>query len=331
MGKKKKKSNVLSTQMANMGCKLVNNMEQLDGTYIISTGVLPLDLVITDKGGMQPKKIYEIYGPEGCGKTTLALSIAQQAIKQGHEPHYFNVERAINSSILNIFGLSPKSEENPEGNISIYNSTGGGDHILDGVLTLLKMKEKIVVIVDSIANLMPKELYDKQVGEASYKSVSNLLSRFLPMARELVDDSESILILLNQQRDNLSGYGKASREPGGRSLKHNTDIRVELRRKQFIKDSNEKNIGHIINATIIKTRLIVPWEAAFHLMYGKGFDLGRDLCELAFELGLIEKNGSWVTLPNGEKAQGMGNVAEKIMEDKELQKTIIEQVKALTL
>lgn len=334
MAKKKAKQNIdianTMLQLDDIGCRLVESLDDLDGSYVLKTGIFPLDLILSEQRGLLPGRIMEVFGGEGVGKTSIALNIIKQASEIGLDAHFMAMEIALNSSILNVFDLSPKSDENPNGNFYLYHPNNG-EAALNGIKRILQLKKKTIIVLDSIANCLPADTYEEAIGKPTYKGVANIMSPFIGQARNLCEASESILIMLNQIRENLSSYGKKTKEPGGRAVKFNSDWRVELKQAGPIKNGDVK-IGHVIKATTVKNRLNIPHqEALFHLIYGKGFDSGFDILHLCLELGIVQRAGAWFNFTEGTKVHGQINAAKEINKNKNLRNKLIEEIEALVL
>ena len=320
-------SDVFNT-LDDLGVRLVKSADDLAGSYTLETGIFNLDIILSPKFGLSPGKIIEVFGLNGTGKSSIAFQILKSAADAGLGAYYFGMEYAENESSLSIFGLTPKSSESPDGNVYIFQPPHG-EAALEGILRVIQTQPKSVIVLDSVANCMPAEQYSEQIGKQTYKSVANIMTPFITKARSLLARSESILILLNQQRANVSGYGSPYKETGGMALQFNCDWRVEVKRGDKIEKSGEK-IGHVIRAITKKNRFMKPeQEARFHLVYGGGFDEGLDLLQSALELGVVSKAGAWFKMGDQSIGQGQIAAAEFISQNEEIKKQIKDQVKEM--
>jgi recombination protein RecA len=279
----------LSKAVEQLGGQVSKSLKDLEPEYFIPTGLLSLDKAISATGGVPGNCCIEVFGPNTTGKTSLALQIACFAQELDIEIFYINAERAINTSIIACF---PKLKADK---IKWINIDKGEDAIR--IMTyLLKTQPKILVINDSIPACLPSQIQDANPGEATVASLARLFSPFMPDAKKFCNINNSVLIQLNQIRHKI-GYGTGGTDtPGGESIKFYSDVRVELKRRYpspEIKSGGEV-IGHYVAAKVVKTRWGVPFQVAeLPLIYGSGFDSGRELLDYAVSFNVINKKGAW--------------------------------------
>ena len=290
----------------------------------IMTGIMPLDLILTSDIGIRSGCI-EIYGPEGVGKTSLVLSLVRSCKMASIPSMFLDAEFALTDELCEIFGVVPNED-------FLLKQPDDAEDALDSAELFLRSSPKSVVIIDSIAMLLAQSEWEEKIGTKSYNPVSLMLSKFAKKAPKLCKNNDSIVIYLNQIRDNLSGYGSPIRVPGPRAIKFCTKIRVEMKRIAQLKESGDEGevVGHKVEFKTIKNKFARPYQKAqSNLIYGKGFHQGYDLYELTQALSLtdlISVNGSWYTFFNDQKFQGQAKAAEYIINNPEVQKHITDKI-----
>ena len=280
---------VMNSVLKKIGIEIHEDIAFLEPAYYLSTSSIGINNILSSAGGLPPGMV-EIYGPEGAGKTTLALGILGEAQQIGLTGYFIDVEHKLHAStVKTIHGLNPEKIKWPE-------VEHGGDviKVLDALLPSIK---NAVFIVDSI----PAMLSEAQFREASDKddvgTLARLFGKLLPKARVWTRRNSIILIWLNQEREVIStmGYGPRTRTPGGRAIKHYCDVRLSLKVIERIKKGDDV-IGQRLKVTTEKNSMARPYQSVkVALMYGYGIDAVHEIYELGLQFGLIEKRGPWFT------------------------------------
>ena len=290
------------------------------GGINVMTGVLPLDMILGPGFGFRAGCV-EVYGPEGVGKTSLVLSTIKWCKENGHLAMLMDVEQAMTDPLCEVFGLVPNKD-------FMLAQPDSAEAALNGAELFLRNSQRSVLIIDSIANLLSRGEHDEKVEEKSFNPVTLMLSKFSKRIPLTCRKNDNLLIYLNQVRDSMEKYGPSIRVPGPRAIKFNTCIRIEMRRESLIKEAGDDGevIGQRVEFKTVKNRYARPHQKAHsHLIYGRGFHQGYDLCELvsAFGIkGVVDRNKSWFTFADGTKVNGQQAAADRIADDPELLKSI---------
>ena len=290
----------------------------------ISTGSLSLDLAL---GLPLPFGITEFAGGKGVGKTTIALSAGVNAQLAGFELHYMNIERSVNE--LSMAGLPLDKEA-----MQVWYPESA-EATLDIIEAIVRSGKRKFVILDSVAAMVSQKLLGESAGKETMALTARLLSRWLPKMATLLERHESVLLLVNQLRDSLDPYGPKFVTPGGKSKDFYSNEQVFFRTNKSSRlDGAEKDdyVGHMVMAEVTKNRFAPPYKkATFPIMYlpGPHIDQYLEIAQLSIDFALVEKAGSWITLPDGEKVQGLASYVNKLREDKELFEKISINVKDL--
>jgi recombination protein RecA len=267
----------------------------------IPTGSLSLDLAL-GIGGVPKGRIIEIYGPESSGKTTLALHIIASAQKKGGEVAFIDAEHALEPAYARAVGVDIES--------LLISQPDTGEDALAITETLVRSGAVDVVVIDSVAALVPRSEIEGEMGDSSVGVVARLMSQALRKLAGSISKTNCIVIFINQLREKIGVmYGSPETTPGGRALKYFASVRIDVRRIESIKNGTE-NVGNRTKAKIVKNKVAPPFkEAEFDIMYGEGISKVGEIVDLGVKLGLIEKGGAWFTV--GEtRLQGRDNVKE---------------------
>ncbi len=281
---------------------------------VIPTGVLTLDLAI-GVGGVPRGRVIEIFGPEASGKTTLALTIAAEAQKQGGIAAMIDAEHAFDPRFAKILGVDVEN---------LYVSQPDyGEQALEIAETLVRSNSVDVVIVDSVAALVPKAELEGEMGETQIGLQARLMSQALRKLAAAVNKSKSIIIFINQIRQKIGVvYGSPETTTGGLALKFYASLRLEVRRGDSIK-SGDETIGYWVKVKVAKNKVAPPFkETTYEFYFQKGIDRIGAVLDAAVEEGLIEKAGSWYTYKNEKLGQGREQVKNFLINNPEVVKEI---------
>ncbi|WP_286170403.1 recombinase RecA [Halocella sp. SP3-1] len=273
---------------------------------VIPTGALPLDIAL-GVGGVPRGRIIEIYGPESSGKTTLALHIIAEAQKKGGIAAFIDAEHA----------LDPKYSENLGVNIDnlLISQPNNGEEALEIAEALVRSNAIDVIVIDSVAALVPKAEIDGEMGDSHVGLQARLMSQAMRKLSGAISKSKTICIFINQIREKVGVmFGNPETTPGGRALKFYSSVRMEIRRAQAIKDGDE-SIGAQTKVKVVKNKVAPPFrQAMFDIMYGTGISASGCILDMGVETGIIDRAGSWYSYGDERLGQGREN-SKKFLED----------------
>ena len=284
----------------------------------VSTGSLSLDLAL-GVGGVPKGRIIEIYGPESSGKTTLALHILASAQKLGGEVAFIDVEHALEPAYARALGVDIDS--------LLISQPDTGEQALDITEALVRSGAVDVVIVDSVAALVPRSELEGEMGESSVGVVARLMSQALRKLAGTISKTNCIVVFINQLREKIGVmYGNPETTPGGRALKYFSSVRIDVRRIETLKVGGEM-VGNRTRAKIVKNKVAPPFkEAEFDIIYGEGISKVGEIIDLGAKLEIIEKAGAWFTVA-GERFQGRDNVKEFLLKHPDVCDSIEQQIR----
>ncbi|MCD7860572.1 MAG: recombinase RecA [Oscillospiraceae bacterium] len=284
----------------------------------ISTGSLALDLAL-GVGGVPCGRIVEIYGPESSGKTTLALHILASAQKNGGEVAFIDVEHALEPAYARALGVNIDE--------LLISQPDTGEQALDITEALVRSGAVDVVVVDSVAALVPRSELEGEMGDASVGVVARLMSQALRKLAGTISKTNCIVVFINQLREKIGVmYGNPETTPGGRALKYFASVRIDVRRIETLKSGGEM-IGNRTRAKIVKNKVAPPFkEAEFDIIYGEGISKIGEIVDLGVKLELIEKAGAWFTC-NGERFQGRDAVKDYLQKNPDVADSVEQQIR----
>ena len=286
----------------------------------IPTGSMTLDMAL-GIGGVPRGRIVEIYGPESSGKTTVALSILAQAQKLGGEVAFIDVEHALDPVYAQALGVNI--------NDLLVSQPDSGEQALEIAEALIRSGAIDVIVLDSIAAMTTRAEIDGEMGDLHVGQLARLMSQAMRKLTAAISKSSCVAIFINQVREKIGVmYGNPETTPGGRALKFYASVRIEVRKGEAIK-SGSTIIGSSTKCKVVKNKVAPPFkECTFDLMYGTGISRTGEVLDLATELDIIKKGGSWFSY-NGQKlGQGRDNVKEVLKNDEALMKEIEDQILA---
>jgi recombination protein RecA len=285
----------------------------------ISTGAISIDYAL-GIGGMPRGRVIEIFGPESSGKTTLALQVIAEAQKTGGMAAFVDAEHALDAQYAQKLGVDLEN--------LLVSQPDNGEQALEIVEVLIRSASVDVVVVDSVAALVPKAEIEGEMGEAQMGLQARLMSQALRKLTGVVSKSKTTLIFINQLREKIGVmFGNPETTTGGRALKFYASVRVDIRRIASIKDGDQV-IGGRTRVKIVKNKVAPPFrEAEFDVMYGEGISKEGDLLDLAVEKRIIEKSGAWFAYSGERLGQGRENVKQFLKDNPATFKTIEERVR----
>ena len=285
----------------------------------IPTGSLALDAAL-GIGGVPKGRIIEIYGPESSGKTTLALHIVAEAQKKGGEVAFVDAEHALDPTYAAAIGVDIDS--------MLVSQPDTGEQALEITDALVRSGAVDVVVVDSVAALTPRAEIEGEMGDTFVGLQARLMSQALRKLAGNIAKTNCVVIFINQLRMKIGVmYGNPETTTGGNALKFYASVRIDIRRIEAIKNGSEI-IGNRTRAKIVKNKVAPPFkEAVFDIMYGEGISKWGELVDMAVQLDLIQKSGSWFSIGDERIGQGRDNARKYLMENPEVADRIEAQVR----
>ena len=277
---------------------------RLDGDQVpqipaVSTGALSLDLALGGRG-LPRGRIIEIFGPESSGKTTLALTVVANAQKSGGSAAFIDAEHALDPSWAKRLGVNLDE--------MLVSQPDTGEQALEICELLVRSSAIDVVVVDSVAALIPKAEIEGEMGDSHVGLQARLMSQALRKLTGAIAKSETIVVFINQLREKIGVmFGSPETTTGGRALKFYSSVRIDIRRIGAIKDG-EVNVGNRVRAKVVKNKIAPPFrEAEFDIMFDEGISLSGDLLDLAVADSVVDKSGAWFSYGPTRLGQGREN------------------------
>ena len=289
------------------------------GENIISTGCLSLDVAL-GVGGVPRGRIVEIYGPESGGKTTLALHIVSEAQKNSGYAAFVDVEHALDPEYAKVLGVNTDD--------LLVSQPDTGEQALEITETLVRSGALDVIVLDSVAALVPKAELDGEMGDSHMGLQARLMSQALRKLTGTVSRSNTCVIFINQIREKIGVmFGNPETTPGGRALKFYSSQRLEIRRITTIKNGTDP-VGNRVRVKVVKNKVAPPFKMAeFDIMYGQGISYIGDVLDLAVTGDIVQKMGAWYAYKDEKIGQGRENTKAFLKENHDLLSDIVKQVK----
>ena len=285
----------------------------------IPTGALSLDVAL-GIGGIPRGRIIEVFGPESSGKTTLALHIIAEAQKMGGEAAFIDAEHALDPVYAKHLGVDIDN--------LIVSQPDTGEQALEIAEALVRSGALDIIVVDSVAALTPKAEIDGDMGDAHVGLQARLMSQALRKLAGVINKSKCVIVFINQLREKVGiMFGNPETTPGGRALKFYASVRLDIRRIESIKQDGEV-VGNRTRVKVVKNKVAPPFrEAEFDIIYGKGISKEGNLLDIAVNLEIIDKSGSWFSY-NGERiGQGRENAKTYLLENPKMAEEIENKIR----
>src|SRR2546426_767456 len=277
---------------------------------VIPTGCLSLDAAL-GVGGFPRGRVVEVYGPESGGKTTMTLHVIAEAQKLGGQAAFIDAEHALDPVYARKLGVDVDN--------LLVSQPDNGEQALEIAEALIRSGGVDIVVVDSVAALVPKAELEGEMGDPQMGLQARLMSQALRKLTGIVSKSRTCLIFINQIREKIGVmFGNPETTTGGRALKFYASMRVDIRRIQAIKEG-DRVVGSRTRAKIVKNKVAAPFrEAEFDILYGEGISREGDLIDLGVDKGVLEKSGTWISYAGERMGQGRENARVFLKEDKDI-------------
>ena len=336
MATKDKKSEVLTDekkdQLLNDALKAIEkeygkgSIMKLGDRAAVSVDAIPSGSLALDKalgiGGYPKGRIIEIFGPESSGKTTLALHAIAECQKQGGRCAFIDAENAIDPVYAKHLGVDIDE--------LILSQPDSGEQALDITELLIKSGAIDLVVVDSVAALVPQAELDGEMGDASVGLQARLMSKAMRKLAGVMNHSNTTAIFINQLREKVGVmFGNPETTPGGRALKFYSSVRLDVRRSETLKNGADA-YGNVTKITVVKNKVAPPFKTAtVNIIYGEGISHSDELINLAVENDIIEKAGAWFSYEGEKIGQGINSVREYLKTHPEFEEKVTAQLKAV--
>ena len=287
---------------------------KISGSNTISTGSLSLDIAL-GIGGVPRGRVIEIFGPEASGKTTLALHIIAEAQQNSGIAAFIDAEHALDPNYAKNIGVNIDE--------LIISQPDTGEQALEIAESLVRSNAVDVIVVDSVAALVPKAEIEGNMGDSYMGLQARLMSQALRKLTAIISKSRTTTVFVNQIREKIGiFFGNPETTPGGRALKFYSTVRMDIRRKATIK-KDEDNIGITVKVKVVKNKLAPPFkETMFDIIFGKGISKEGDIIDLGIKYNILQKSGVWISYNNVRFGQGRENCKTYLQEHPEIAKEI---------
>ena len=286
---------------------------------VIPTGILPLDVAL-GIGGIPRGRVVEIFGPEGTGKTTLALHAIAEAQKAGGIAAFIDAEHAFDSSYAQQLGVDVDN--------LLISQPDNGEQALEIADSLIRSSAIDIIVIDSVAALTPKAEIEGEMGDAKMGLQARLMSQALRKLTSSISKTKTVCIFINQLRDKIGVvYGNPETTTGGNALKFYASVRIDIRRVSVIKDGEEQ-LGTRTRVKVVKNKVAPPFKKAeFDIMFGEGISKIGEIIDLGVDYGIIKKSGSWFSYGDRKIGQGRDSVKELLKNDEALRNEVEAKVR----
>ena len=287
---------------------------------VISTGCLSLDVAL-GVGGVPKGRIIEIFGPESSGKTTLTLHVVAEAQKAGGYAAFIDAEHAMDPEYAKNLGVNLDE--------LLVSQPDSGEQSLEITETLVRSGALDVIVVDSVAALVPRAELEGEMGDSHMGLQARLMSQALRKLTGTVSKSNTTVIFVNQIREKIGVmFGNPETTPGGRALKFYSSVRIDIRRITSLKDGTDM-VGNRTRVKVVKNKVAPPFKMTeFDIMYGKGISKEGDIIDLAIKGDIIEKMGAWFSYGDMKIGQGKENSKKYLLENPDIYEEIIKKVRS---
>jgi len=287
---------------------------------IISTGAISLDIAL-GVGGVPRGRVVEIFGPEASGKTTLALTIVSHAQKQGGLAAYIDAEHALDPAYAHRIGVNLDD--------LLISQPDCGEDALNIADVLTKSNALDVIVIDSVAALVPRAELEGEVGDTFVGLQARMMSQALRKLTSSVARSKTCVIFINQIREKIGiMFGNPETTPGGRALKFYSSVRIDIRRIDSIKGINSEILGNRVRAKIVKNKVAPPFrKAEFDIMFNEGISRAGSILDIAVEYNIIQKRGTWFSYGEERLGQGRESVKNELANNEKLLDDIVARIK----
>ena len=285
----------------------------------IPTGALSLDVAL-GIGGIPRGRIIEVFGPESSGKTTLTLHMIAEAQKLGGEAAFIDAEHALDPVYAKHLGVDIDN--------LIVSQPDTGEQALEIAEALVRSGALDIIVVDSVAALVPKAEIDGDMGDSHIGLQARLMSQALRKLAGAINKTKTVIVFINQLREKVGiMFGNPETTPGGRALKFYSSVRLDIRKIENLKQDGEV-VGNRARVKVVKNKVAPPFrEAEFDIMYGKGISKEGNIVDLAVNLDIIEKSGSWFSYNDARIGQGRENVKKFLIENPDIMKEVEDKIR----
>ena len=285
----------------------------------IPTGSLSLDIAL-GIGGIPRGRIVEVYGPESSGKTTLTLHMIAEAQKLGGEAAFIDAEHALDPVYAKHLGVDIDN--------LIVSQPDTGEQALEIAEALVRSGALDIIVVDSVAALVPKAEIDGDMGDSHIGLQARLMSQALRKLAGAINKTKTVIVFINQLREKVGVmFGNPETTTGGRALKYYSSVRMDIRKTENIKQDGEF-VGNRAKVKVVKNKMAPPFrEAEFDIVYGKGISKSGSILDLAVNLDIIEKSGSWFSYNGNRIGQGRENIKKYLEENPDIMNEVEEKVR----
>jgi recombination protein RecA len=285
----------------------------------IPTGALSLDYAL-GIGGIPRGRVTEVYGPESSGKTTLCLHVIAEAQKMGGLAAFIDAEHALDVNYAKKLGVDTAN--------LLISQPDFGEQALEITDTLVRSNALDVIVIDSVAALVPRSEIEGEMGDATMAVQARLMSQALRKLTAAISKSKTSVIFINQLRSKIGVmFGNPETTPGGRALKFYSSVRIEMRRSQTIKDG-DKLVGSTAKVKVVKNKVAAPFRnAEFDIMYGTGISQSGCILDLGVETEIIDRAGSWYSYGDVRLGQGRENSKDFLQDNSEIMEEIEEKIR----